>query len=197
MIKFMNYSVFIKSLKYLLAITSVIIFFLVIYNNDSFKNEKILSEYSFKESDFQTVKQVLHKPLFMGVDKKNQPFKVMAEKATRLKQSPDIFNLDKPTGEINSGKEKFYLSGDLGVFYKNIDKLKVKGNVKFNDENNMIFKTSEMYFDFKKEILSGNHKVSGKKNNSSVVSEGFKILNNGEKIYFTGKTKLILANEKN
>ncbi len=193
----MNYSIFIKSLKYLLVIISIIIFLLVIYNNNSFKNMKISNEYSFQENEFQTVKQVLHKPTFMGVDKKNQPFKVMAKKATRLKESPDIFNLEKPTGEINSGKEKFYLSGDHGTFYKSIEQLKVNGNVEFNDEDNMIFKTSEMYFDFKKEILSGNKKVNGKKNNSFIVSEGFKILNNGEKIFFTGKTKLILANENN
>ena len=38
-------------------------------------------------------------------------------------------------------------------------------------------------------------KVEGKKNNSYIVSEGFKIFNQGEKIFFKGKTKLILANE--
>ena len=61
----------------------------------------------------------------------------------------------------------------------------------------MTFTTSEMYFDFKKEVLSGNKKVNGKKNNSVIVSEGFKIFNNGEQIIFTGKTKLKLINEKN
>ena len=121
----------------------------------------------------------------------------MANKAIRLKQEPNIFNLEKPTGEINSGKEKFFLSGDKGIFNKNVDQLKVKGNVKFNDGENMIFTTSEMYFDFKKEVLSGNKRVNGKKNNSVIVSEGFKIFNNGEQIFFTGKTKLKLINEKN
>ena len=59
----------------------------------------------------------------------------------------------------------------------------------------MIFKTTEMYFDFKKEILSGNEKVRGEKNNSFIISEGFRIFNNGEKIFFTGKSKLTLAND--
>ena len=121
----------------------------------------------------------------------------MADKAIRLKQQPNIFKLEEPTGEINSGEEKFFLSGDKGIFNKNVDQLQIKGNVKFNDENNMIFTTSEMYFDFKKEVLSGNKKVNGKKNNSVIVSEGFKILDDGEQIFFTGKTKLRLINEKN
>ena len=60
----------------------------------------------------------------------------------------------------------------------------------------MTFTTSEMYFDFKKEVLSGNKRVNGK-NNSVIISEGFKIFDNGEQIFFTGKTKLKLINEKN
>ena len=193
----MNYSVFIKSLKFILLFFSVSILILVIFNNNSAKKENIFTDFSYDESDFQSVKQVLHKPTFIGIDKKNQPFKVMADKAIRLKQQPNIFKLEEPTGEINSGEEKFFLSGDTGIFNKNVDQLQIKGNVKFNDENNMIFTTSEMYFDFKKEVLSGNKKVNGKKNNSVIVSEGFKILDDGEQIFFTGKTKLRLINEKN
>ena len=193
----MNYSVFIKSLKYILLFFSISILILVVYNNNPVEKEKIYNDFSYDESDFKSFKQVLHKPIFMGIDKKNQPFKVMANKAIRLKQEPNIFDLEKPTGEINSGKEKFFLSGDKGIFNKNVDQLKVKGNVKFNDGENMTFTTSEMYFDFKKEVLSGNKRVNGKKNNSVIVSEGFKIFNNGEQIFFTGKTKLKLINEKN
>jgi len=193
----MNYSVFIKSLKYILVFFSILILILVIYNNNPIERQKVYNDFSYDEIDFQSFKQVLHKPTFIGIDKKNQPFKVMANKATRLKLEPNIFNLEKPTGEINSGKDKFFLSGDKGIFNKNDDQLKVKGNVKFNDGENMTFTTSEMYFDFKAEVLSGNKRVNGKKNNSVIVSEGFKVLNNGEQIFFTGKTKLKLINEKN
>ena len=192
----MNYSVFIKSLKYILLLFSVSILILVVYNNNPIEKEKVDWDFSYNESDFQSVRQVLRKPTFVGIDNKNQPFKVMAYKATRLKQEPNIFNLEKPTGEINTGKEKFFLSGDKGIFYKNVEQLEVKGNVKFKNGNEMTFTTSEMYFDFKKEILSGNKRVNGKRNNSVIVSEGFKILNNGEQIFFTGKTKLKLINEK-
>lgn len=191
----MKYSIFIRSLKFIFSGTSFIIIILIIFNNSSLKKEIIKNDNSLNNKDFQSVTQVLHKPTFMGVDKKKQPFKVMADKATRFKSTPDIFNLDKPTGEITSGKEKFFLSGDEGIFNKQIQQLNVRGNVKFNDEKNMIFKTTEMYFDFKKEILSGNEKVRGEKNNSFIISEGFRIFNNGEKIFFTGKSKLTLAND--
>ena len=191
----MKYSIFIKSLKFIFSGTSFIIMVLIIFNNSSLKKNIIKNDNSLNNKDFQSITQVLHKPMFMGVDKKEQPFKVMADKATRFKNTPDIFNLDKPTGEITSGKEKFFLSGDEGIFNKQIQQLNVKGNVKFNNEKNMVFRTTEMYFDFKKEILSGNEKVRGEKNNSFIISEGFRIFNNGEKIFFTGKSKLTLAND--
>ena len=59
----------------------------------------------------------------------------------------------------------------------------------------MKFKTTEMDFDFKDEVLFGNKKVQGEKNNSIIVSEGFKIFNKGEKIFFTGKSKLTLIDK--
>lgn len=191
----MKYSIFIRSLKFIFSGTSILIILLIIYNNTSFKKNIIISDSSFDNDDFKAITQVLHNPTFIGTDKKEQPFRVMADKATRFKSTPDIFNLEKPTGEIKSGKEKFFLSGDIGIYNKQIQQLNVKGNVMFKDEKNMIFKTSEMYFDFKEEILSGNKKVNGEKSNSHIISEGFKIFNNGEKIFFTGKTKLTLSND--
>jgi len=190
----MNYSNFIKAIKYGFLVTSVSITLLIINNNLSNKSEVILNQKT-TNNEFSSISQILHKPMFMSIDNKKQPFKVMAAKATRFKNEPNIFNLDNPTGEIKSGDEIFFLSGDHGVFNKDIQQLKVNGNVKFKNENDMVFQTSEMYFDFNKEILSGRKKVKGKKNNSFIISEGFKILNKGEKIFFTGKTKLTLINQ--
>ena len=191
----MTYSIFIKGIKYTFVLISVIIIFMIFYNNTSFKTEIVSNQTVFDKRDFSSITQVLHKPTFIGVDKKKQPFKVMAKKAIRFKKSPDIFNLEYPTGEIKSGEEKFFLSGDVGIFYKDVEKLNVKGNVVLSDENDMKFKTTEMDFDFKEEVLFGNKKVEGEKNNSVIVSEGFKIFNTGEKIFFTGKTKLTLIDK--
>lgn len=190
-----DYSVFIKFVKYGFLLVSAVILLLVFYNNEPLDNQ-ITTNNVIENNDFQSVTQVLQKPTFMGVDKKNQPFKVMASKATRFKRTPDIFNLEEPIGEMNSGEERFFLSGDEGVFNKEVQQLKVTGNVRLNDQEDMIFKTSEMQFDFKKETLSGNKSVTGEKKNSFIYSEGFEIFERGKKIIFTGKSKLILKNDK-
>ena len=158
----MNYSNFIKTIKYGFLVTSVSITLQIIIDNFSNKSEVVLSQKT-TTNEFSSISQILHKPMFMSIDNKKQPFKVMAAKATRFKNEPNIFNLDNPTGEIKSGDEVFFLSGDHGVFNKDIQQLKVNGNVKFKNESDMVFQTSEMYFDFNKEILSGRKKVKGKK----------------------------------
>ena len=76
----MNYSVFIKSLKYIFLLLSISILILIIYNNNPIEKEKVYSDFSNNESDFMSVRQVLRKPTFIGIDKKNQPFKVMAKR---------------------------------------------------------------------------------------------------------------------
>ena len=190
-----DYSIFIKSIKYGFLLVSALILLLVFYNNEPLNNQ-IRTNNVIENNEFKSVTQVLQNPTFMGVDKKSQPFKVMAAKATRFKQTPDIFNLEKPTGEMNSGKERFFLSGDKGIFNKEFQQLKVTGNVKLNDREDMVFKTSEMQFDFKKETLSGDKRVTGEKKNSFIHSEGFEIFDKGKKIIFTGKSKLILKNDK-
>ena len=121
----MNYSIFIKSLKYIFVVISFIFIILVIYNNSTLKTEISTNNTIIEERDFSSVTQVLHGPMFVGVDKK-QPFKVMAKKATRYKKSPDIFNLENPTGEIKSEKKNFFLVEILVYLIKKYNYLKLK-----------------------------------------------------------------------
>ena len=56
----------------------------------------------------------------------------------------------------------------------------------------MKFETSVAKFDFKKQILTGNESVIGRKNDSIIKSEGFKIINKENKVIFFGKSYLTL-----
>ena len=67
---------------------------------------------TFESEEVSSTTQVIKKPLFMGLDKKQQPFRISAQKATRFTDSENIFNLDKPNGEIETNSEKFYIYGN-------------------------------------------------------------------------------------
>ena len=128
----------------------------------------------------------------MGLDKKQQPFKISAQKATRFTDSENIFNLEKPNGEIETNSEKFYINGNKGVFNNADQTLLINGNVEFTNRDSMKFETSVAKFDFRKQILIGNESVIGRKSDSIIKSEGFKIINKENKVIFFGKSYLTL-----
>ena len=191
----MTYSKFIKTIKFVFLGISVLMLLLIVINNRQSQIKIVGDKFSYSEKVDGSINQVLVKPIFMGLNKKEQPFKVTASKATRFKEETDTFYLENPIGEILIDNDKYYLSGNNGVYDKNLQKLKINGDVKFNNNLDLKFSTTEVFFDFKKQVLLGEKAVSGYRNNTKIDSQGIKILNKENKIIFTGKTKLLLKNE--
>ena len=191
----MKYSILIKSLKYFLLFLSTLILTILIIKSTSQKGINQKSIITFESEEINSTTQVLKKPLFMGLDKKQQPFKISALKAIRYNENENIFNLEEPKGEIKTSSEKFFVHGSTGVFDNSEQTLLISGNVEFTNNDSMKFNTSKAKFDFKKQTLSGNQKVVGIRNDSKIKSEGFKIFNKENKIIFTGKSYLTLINK--
>ena len=191
----MTYSKFIRTIKFVFLGISILMLLLIVINNRQSQIKIVGDKFSYSETIDGSINQVLVKPIFMGLNKKEQPFKVTASKATRFKEETDTFYLENPIGEILIDNDKYYLSGKNGVYDKNIQELKINGDVKFNNNLDLKFSTTEIFFDFKKQVLFGEKAVSGYRNNTKIDSQGIKILNKENKIIFTGKTKLLLKNE--
>ena len=191
----MTYSKFIKTIKFIFLVISILMLVLIIINNRQNQVKIAGEKFSYTEKIDGSINQVLVKPIFMGLNKKEQPFKVTASKATRFKEESNTFYLENPVGEILIDNDKYFLSGNNGIYDKNIQELKINGDVKFNNNLDLKFSTTEVLFDFKDQILFGEKAVSGYRNNSKIDSQGIKILNKENKIIFTGKTKLLLTNE--
>ncbi len=191
----MTYSKFIKTIKFIFLAISILMLVLIIINNRQNQIKIAGEKFSYTEKIDGSINQVLVEPIFMGLNKKEQPFRVTASKATRFKEESNTFYLENPVGEILIDKDKYFLSGKSGVYDKSIQELKINGDVKFNNNLDLKFSTTEVLFDFKDQILFGEKAVSGYRNNSKIDSQGIKILNKENKIIFTGKTKLLLKNE--
>ena len=191
----MTYSKFIKTIKFVFLGISILMLLLIVINNRQSQIKIVGDKFSYSGKIDGSINQVLVKPIFMGLNKEEQPFKVTASKATRFKEETNTFYLENPIGEILIDNDKYYLSGNNGIYDKNIQELKINGDVKFNNNLDLKFSTTEVFFDFKKQILFGEKAVSGYRNNTKIDSQGIKILNKENKIIFTGKTKLLLKNE--
>ena len=151
----MTYSKFIKTIKFVFLGISILMLLLIVINNRQSQIKIVGDKFSYSEKIDGSINQVLVKPIFMGLNKKEQPFKVTASKATRFNEETDTFYLENPIGEILIDNDKYYLSGNNGIYDKNIQELKINGDVKFNNNLDLKFSTSEVFFDFKKQVLFG------------------------------------------
>ena len=160
----MKYSHLIKSLKYLFLFFSATIFTILIFKGLSQRTGTNKSIITFESEEINSTAQVLKKPLFVGLDKKQQPFKISADKAVRYNINDNIFNLEEPKGEIETNSEKFFCFLEIKVFFDNNNQtLVISGKVEFTNKDSMKFNTSEAKFDFKKQVLSGENSITGKK----------------------------------
>ena len=135
----MKYSLVIKSIKYFFLTISIVIFSFLAFKTipTKKKTERLVS---FESERFSSASQILSNPLFMGLDKKKNPFKISAIKATRFNDNQDEFNLESPKGEIETDSEKFFMKGNYGVYNSKSQILKVEGNVNLTNKNsNMNF----------------------------------------------------------
>ena len=172
---YLSYSLFIRMAKFILFGVSLVLIVLTLINNKSFENSKIFSSNYNLTDEFKNSSHVLVRPSFIGIDKKKNPYKISAEKARKKNSSEDIFDLTFPQGELKSEDSNFYLEGKEGTFYKPEKILKLFGDVKFSDRNMFFFDTTEAIIDFKNKTITGNKKIKGEKENSTISSEGFHI----------------------
>ena len=149
----MTYSKFIKTIKFVFLGISILMLLLIVINNRQSQIKIVGDKFSYSGKIDGSINQVLVKPIFMGLNKEEQPFKVTASKATRFKEETNTFYLENPIGEILIDNDKYYLSGKNGIYDKNIQELKINGDVKFNNNLDLKFSTTEVFFDFKKQVL--------------------------------------------
>ena len=194
--KHFNYSTAVKSTKYFFVILSFGLITLALYNNNSLKVNLVSTDTKITD-EFYDSNQILIGPSFLGLDKKKQPFKISASKAFKINSDKEVFNLENPKGELIKDGEFFFLEGNNGIFNKPQQILELKGKVIFSDKKMFSFNTSEATMDFNKKVIVGEKKVKGKKINSTIFAEGFKIEQKTNKIIFKGKSKLVLSKKTN
>ncbi len=103
-----------------------------------------------------------------------------------------ISNVDitEPSFSINNKIEKIHITAKEGNFVDE-DKILLKKEVKFKS-NDFMIESDNVIFDKKNQTASSSHKSIFKSKNTKILSDGFDIKDNGNKINFYGKAKIIL-----
>ena len=132
-------------------------------------------------------------PRYLGIDGENQAFSITADLARRLAEGSSAVELEMPKADITlSDGTWLVVTANSGV-YKQIKKtLELTGAVNMFHDSGYEFTTSKVRIDLEKGIAEGDAAVKGQGPFGDLSGEGFRLIDKGRTIVFTGKSKLVI-----
>jgi lipopolysaccharide export system protein LptC len=131
---------------------------------------------------------------YSATDKQNHPYTITADSAIQPQDKAlDTVNLVQPKADFTLSNDHWMkITAKNGLYHRNADTIDLDGDVQLFHDNGMSFTTSHAQIDMKAKIAAGSQPVEGRNSNTIINSEGFRILDSGDVIIFTGKSKLQL-----
>jgi len=152
--------------------------------------------FSLSVSDFTTTEtgaQQIINARFTGTDAENRPYSVTADTASQAKNTPDMIELAFPKADMTmKDGDWLAMSAETGTFNRKIQVLNLKGAVTLFHDKGYELRTSAADIFMKEGTASGNKSVSGQGPIGTLQSSGFRILDGGKRVFFTGKSRLVL-----
>ena len=130
---------------------------------------------------------------YTGVDGRNQPFAVTAETANELNREAGLVELIRPKADITIESGAWVaLMADTGIFARKDQVIDLAGNVNLFHDAGYEFRTKSAHVDLSTSIAHGFEPVWGQGPFGTIRSEGFRILERGTRVIFTGRSNLVL-----
>ena len=131
---------------------------------------------------------------YSATDSQNRPYTITADSATQPQDKTiDTITLVRPQANFTlAGNHWMTITAQNGQYHRNADLVDLDGDVTMFHDTGMSFHTSHAQIDMKAKIAAGQQPVQGQNATSDISAEGFRILDNGDTVIFTGKTLLKL-----
>ena len=134
------------------------------------------------------------KARFTGLDRDNRPFVVTAAIARQKPHLDDLITLERPKGDLTTASGNWLeLSGDTGFYQPQPQLLDLFGNVSLYQDKGDEFHSTSAHVNMSAGTAEGDDPVTGQGPFGSVSAQGFRILDHGDTIVFTGHAQLNMA----
>jgi lipopolysaccharide export system protein LptC len=131
---------------------------------------------------------------FSGIDKRHRPFVLTANVARQMPDRNDLMALEGPKGDITLQNGAWLaVTAFTGVYLTQGQILDLFGDVKLFHDRGYELTTDTAHVDMAGGTAEGNDPVQGQGVFGDVTSEGFRLLDHGQTIIFTGKSRLHIA----
>ncbi|MBK18248.1 MAG: LPS export ABC transporter periplasmic protein LptC [Rhodospirillaceae bacterium] len=137
--------------------------------------------------------QQIVNPRFSSTDANQRPFNLTADSAFQQKQDPNLVDLAFPKADMTKKTGTWMaLSADSGLYNRKSEILNLKGTVNLFHDSGYELKTSVAQVNMAEGTAEGNDAISGHGPGGTVKGAGFRILERGKTMIFTGKSQMVL-----
>jgi lipopolysaccharide export system protein LptC len=196
-----SYSRFVTAMRIVLPLVALVIVVLVIAWPQLGEKPKKFSLNVSKPTAHDSGGQQMIKAHFTGTDSAGHPFTVTADTAAQQKQLPDLIDMAFPKADMTMENGAWVaLSAKKGVYDRKTEKLDLSENVTVFHDSGYKFRTSAAIVDLTTSSAEGSAPVTGQGPGGNLSAAGFRILERGKILVFTGKSRMALfpsANAKN
>lgn len=137
-------------------------------------------------------------PRFVGTDSENKPYSITADLARSLgdissDDAPANVELEMPKADITLEDGSWLvMTAETGLLVHQDKALNLEGAVNLFHDSGYEFRTEKAAIDLKNGTASGNLPIEGQGPFGVLNAQGFKLIQKGKTIFFSGKSKLIL-----
>ena len=136
-------------------------------------------------------------PRYAGTDRLNRPYVITAAVGHQLPNRSDLMSLEKPRAEmIVHGGANVVLTAATAMYQSQPQLLDLFGDVTLTHQNGSRFVTQRAHANLANDTAEGNVPVEGHGPSGDIWGQGFRILDKGDTIIFTGDSRAILRGTK-
>lgn len=152
----------------------------------------------FPKLDISQVRDLkMINPRYSGIDKEKRPFTVTADTARQPgagnSNGNDLVALDGPKADLVTKEGAWVVvTGDTGLYQPQAHFLDLFDHVTMFHRQGYVFKTTSARVNLEAGTAEGHEAITGDGPSGTVSAQGFRLLNKGDVVIFTGKSKLIL-----
>ncbi|OIR08033.1 lipopolysaccharide-assembly, LptC-related [mine drainage metagenome] len=135
----------------------------------------------------------MQNPRYYGTDNQNMPFTVTARVATQVDTQSMAEELEKPQADFTTkGGAGVILQADNGLFRQKVNLLDLLGHVDLYEDTGYEVHSNSARINVATNDASGDEPTHGHGPAGTITGEGFRMLQRGQDIIFTGKAHAVL-----
>lgn len=127
---------------------------------------------------------------YLGADAHRRPFEVRAERADQVGTGTVVDLVNPEAQMVLDGGQWLTVAAERGRYDQQSGKLSLEGNVTLFHDGGYEFATAAAELDTVRGIAWGNRPVAGQGPIGDIDAGGFRVLEDGQTVVFTGKARL-------